>query len=261
MAKKKKKMITTKKTTKKTVKKPIRKKSVKKARSAEVKKTDKTNIKPVVKIILVDDHKIFREGLKTLLMDEKEIKIIGECEDGDEVAALLKSKTPDVVFLDLNMKRVGGLAAIKIIKEVSPHSKIIILSMHNEYSFISESIQNGASGYILKNTTKHEILKAIKYVMNYDTYYAQEVSSVLVSDFFANKKVEEEFKVTPDELTSRELEIVNLISKEYKSSDIAGILNMSVRTVEAHRRNLLSKIGVKNTVGVIKFALYYHLVE
>lgn len=218
--------------------------------------------KKVIKILLVDDHKIIRDGLKALLRNENDIRIIGECGDGDEVVDFIKTHKTDVILMDINMKRKNGIDATQEVIQHYPKVKVLALSMHNEESFISRMLKSGASGYVLKNIGKAELVSAIENVFKGKAHFSKEVSDIMINRFMRKDNGEDEsFKITPEQLTQRELEILKLIASEYTSNEIGESLNISSRTVDSHRRSLLHKIGVKNTVGLIKFALHHQLIK
>ena len=216
------------------------------------------------KVLLVDDHKIIRDGIRALLMGSKEIEIIGECEDGDEVVAFLSEKTADVVLMDINMKRMNGIEATSSVIAAFPDVKVIALTMHNEEGYVSKILKAGAVGYVLKNTGKAELVLAIQAVTEGKSYFGTEVAEIMMSKYLktTNKpKNPSGFLVTVDELTKREIEILKLIAEELTTTEMSEKLFISPRTVDTHRRNLLQKLGVKNTAGLVKFALQNGLIE
>ncbi len=216
------------------------------------------------KILLVDDHKIIRDGIKALLYGNKEITIVGECEDGDEVVDFLEQAPADVILMDINMKRMSGIEATRQILARFPGVKVVALTMHNEEGYISKILKAGAVGYILKNTGKAELITAIQSVCEGKNYFGPEVAEIMMSKYVRNNskpKTSNAFLVTIDDLTRREIEILGLIAEELTNVEIGEKLFISPRTVDTHRRNLLQKIGVKNTAGLVKFALHNGLID
>jgi DNA-binding NarL/FixJ family response regulator len=216
------------------------------------------------KVVLVDDHKIIRDGIKALLSGTKEIEIIGECEDGDEIISFLKGHPADVVLMDINMKRMNGIDATSELLASFPEVKVVALTMHNEEGYISKILKAGAVGYVLKNTGKNELITAIQTVCEGKSYFGSEVAEIMMSKYLKtnNKpKAQSGFLITIDELTKREIEILKLIAEELTTTEISEKLFISPRTVDTHRRNLLQKLGVKNTAGLVKFALQNALIE
>lgn len=211
----------------------------------------------MIKVLLVEDHKILREGLRAALSGNKEIKVIGECEDGNQVLEFLEKNDIDVILMDIKMPIMNGIDTTQLVIEKYPTVKIIALSMYNEEAYIMKIFKAGASGYVLKNTSISEMIDGIKKVYAGEIFYSLEVANIMVSKYM-NKTIKAKTKntsITIDDLTKREKEIIKLISNEYTNQEIADKLFISARTVDTHRRNLLQKLGVKNTAGLVKFAM------
>lgn len=211
----------------------------------------------MIKVLLVEDHKILRDGLKAALSGNKEIKVIGECEDGNQVMEFLEKNEVDVILMDIKMPILGGIETTQQVNEKYPNIKILALSMYNEEAYIMKIFKAGASGYILKNTSISEMIEGIKKVYEGEIFYSLEVANIMVSKYM-NKTIKAKTKntsITIDDLTKREKEIIKLISNEFTNQEIADKLFISARTVDTHRRNLLQKLGVKNTAGLVKFAM------
>ncbi len=213
-----------------------------------------------IKIIIVDDHKMFRDGIRALLEKEKNIEVVADAKDANELISILKSLTPDVILMDIDMGETNGIDATVEVKKSYPDINILALSMHGEHNYILKMLEAGATGYILKNAGKEEMLTAIISVASGDSYFSREVSSRLIE--YLNKP-QINIKSTDKEipLTNREIEILKLIAQEYSNSEIAEELFISIRTVDTHRRNLIQKLGMKNTAGLVKFAIRKGLVE
>lgn len=203
----------------------------------------------MIKIIITDDHPSLREGISAVLKQEKDFEVIGFAENGADLLALLESKKPDVVLVDINMPIMNGIDATKAIKERFPHVKIIIFSQYDEKRFVKRVLKEGAHGYLLKSATSSELAKAIRMVVSGAIYLSEELPNVFTEK--AKKKPDYLFA----DLTSREIEIVRLICDEKTTDEIAEILFISHNTVETHRANILLKIGVKNTAGLVKWAI------
>ncbi len=203
----------------------------------------------MINIIIADDHEIVVEGLHSLLENEKDITIVGEAYNGEEVIPLLKSNAVDVAVLDISMPKMDGVDLTKFIKVNYPKVKILILTMHNEIGFIRRIIEAGAHGYILKNKGKEELVRAIQALYNGNEYLGEEVTKTLFSSI-RNTTVYGEIQ-----LTKREKEVLKLISNSFTTPQISDELNIAPSTVETHRRNLIEKTGVKNSKGLVKFAI------
>lgn len=218
----------------------------------------------MIKILIVDDHKILRDGIKSIFSKSKEIKIIGECGDGSEVSEFLKDHNIDVILMDITMPKLNGIETTKIIKEQYPDIKILALSMHNDYHYIQKMLEVGANGYILKNTSGEEMTRAIKQVYEYKTFFTQEVTDIVMSSYLNDQTSKTKTAKNSDllkKLTERELDVLRLIADEFTNSEIGEKLYISRRTVDTHRRNLLHKIGAKNSIGLIRFAYNNGIIE
>ncbi len=210
----------------------------------------------MIKILIVDDHKIFRDGLVSIFEQTPDIAVVGEASNGAQVLNILSTTPTDVILMDINMGQSDGIGTTQIVKEKYPQTKVLMLSMHNESGFIVKSVEAGAVGYLLKNAGKDETIRAIKAVYNGETYYSSEVSSKLLAHINQLNK-----NKTGVRLTKRETEILQLIAEEYSNPEIAEKLFISIRTVDTHRRNLLEKLGAKNTAGLVKHAIKIGLLD
>ena len=201
-----------------------------------------------IRIILADDHALIREGLKKLLVGGPAsfVELIGEAENGKELLQMVAASPPDVVLTDIRMPLLSGLEALKEIKEKYADIKVIILSMHEEGEYIKQAILLQADGYLSKNIEKAELEKAIKIVFNGAKYFSAGVSAVLAS-YIAEKNVDEPIEVSP-----REKEVLILVADGMSTKQIASQLEISNRTVETHRINLLKKLKVSNTAELIR---------
>jgi DNA-binding NarL/FixJ family response regulator len=212
----------------------------------------------MIRILIVDDHQMFIDGVKALLVNEKEIKVLGEALNGEAVLKLLEQVDVDIVLLDVNMPEMDGIEATKLIRQRYPSVKILMLTMYNNTEFIFGLMNAGASGYILKNTGKSELLDAIRSVHQGKTFYSKEVSDSILQNLPKNPN---EKKLEEVHLTGREKDVLKLIAQEFSTQEIAAQLFISVNTVETHRKNLLSKLNAKNIAGLVKFALQTGLVS
>lgn len=213
-----------------------------------------------IKILIADDHKIFREGLAELLGKEKHLKVVAGVGSGAEVHQVMQDQEVDLILMDIDMGETNGIEITAEIKKIYPEVKVLTLSMHGEKNYILKMLEAGANGYILKNAGKEEMVNAIQTAAEGNTYFSSQVSAKLLEHLSnpggASKKKQED---TP--LTDREIEVLILISEEYSNPEIAEKLFISVRTVDTHRRNLLDKLGVKNTAGLVKYAIQKGLLD
>jgi DNA-binding NarL/FixJ family response regulator len=212
----------------------------------------------MIRILIADDHKIFREGLVALLDGEPELQVVGEAKHAQEVMEQLAQQPVEVILMDVDMGDSNGIDTTRQVKAAYPQVNVLALTMHAEHDYIVRMLDAGATGYILKNTGLDEMVMAIRAVSSGGTYYSQQVSASLVEHLTKPKK-QQASKGVP--LTPRELEVLKLIAEEYANPEIAEKLFISVRTVDTHRRNLIEKLGVKNTAGLVKYALRHGIIE
>ncbi|MCG8699357.1 MAG: response regulator transcription factor [Bacteroidales bacterium] len=205
----------------------------------------------VKKILLVDDHQMFIDGLQTMLKSSNEFDVIGEALNGEMALDFLKSNTVDIVITDINMPQMSGTELTKELKQKYSDVKVLVLSMYNEREIIHEIIMSEAEGYILKNTGKKELLEALGKISTGGTYYCNEVMQIIAGNYRMKEKKVEKTK----QLTAREIEIIQLICEENSTPEIAELLHISPLTVETHRKNIMKKTSVKTIVGLIKFAI------
>lgn len=208
-----------------------------------------------INVFVVDDHQIFLDGIVSLLDDEPNIKIVGTAHNGKEAIDKIKSSKVDVVLMDINMPEMDGIEATKQLKKINPDIKILMLTMHSEPRFIKECLEIGAKGYVMKNISKDDLLKAIETVNQDKSYLDADSQEKLISSM---SNTDEEDNRNYDELaaqiTQRELEILQLIALGLTSQDIATKLFISKNTVETHRKNMLAKLNVNNTAALLKIA-------
>jgi len=216
-----------------------------------------------IRLIIVDDHPIFIEGMFALLRNDDRFDIIGFAHNGKDAIELIKKTTPDIVLLDINMPEMDGVELCKYLKEHYPDIKAIMLTMHDDYIHIKKLLEAGARGYVLKNTTREALGKAITTVFNGQPYLDPVVQEAMIRSVSGGG--EENLNghggnANIESLTKRELEILQQIAFGLTSSDISKKLFISKNTVETHRKNLLTKLNVKNTAEMIKIALQNGLV-
>ncbi|WP_114748842.1 response regulator transcription factor [Pleomorphovibrio marinus] len=209
-----------------------------------------------IRVVLADDHVVVRNGIKMLLENEGEIEVIGEASNGEEALEVAQSLKPDVLILDIRMPIMTGLEASSQLHSISPTTKVLILSMHNDEEYIIQSVECGASGYLLKDTSKDEFIKAIRTVHQGGKYFSGDISKVLVDSYLQAKggKIANPLPNSQAdyELTKREKEILSLIYQGMANKDIADQLNKSIRTIETHRFNIMKKLKVNNVVELLK---------
>lgn len=206
-------------------------------------------------MVLADDHKIIRDGIRSLLENEEKYVIEGEAENGKEALKLVKELNPHLVIMDINMPILDGIDATKMITKNYPETRVLVLTMTSEQEHIKKMIEAGAGGYILKNSGREELISAIETVLEGQNYFSDEVKDAIMQNMVQRQTRNEKIAGEPVPLTRREKDVLNLIVREYTNYEIAEKLFISVRTVDAHRRNLLEKTGARNTAGLVKFAI------
>lgn len=213
---------------------------------------------PPIKILIVDDHKMFLGGLAALLHDEQNIHITDTAHSGTAAMQSLSEHETDILVTDISMPEMDGIELIRLARKKYPNLKTLVLSTHNDAEILAQLIKLNVNGYLLKNAEKEELMVAIESIYNGQNYFSAEVKNE-----FINKTFESVGKKTTDipKLSRRELEILKLIVEEYTTSEVAQKLFISQNTVNTHRKNLLAKLDVKNTAGLVKYALENKLIS
>lgn len=214
-----------------------------------------------IKITLADDHQLFRDGVNSLLADAEMVEVVAAVSSGNKLIESLQHTPCDVAIVDVAMGDMNGIEATRIISEKFPQVKVLILSMHNNQEFIQNAIQSGARGYLPKDTDKDVLIKAIHDISQGHMYFDPHLSGMLVNSLIRsseNKKVSES---KLDLLTPRELEIVQLVAEGYINKEIADKLQISIRTVDSHKNNIINKLKLKTSVDIVKFAIKHGLVK
>ncbi|GAB2598992.1 response regulator transcription factor [Spirosoma areae] len=216
-----------------------------------------------IRILIADDHSVVRKGIRTLLEDESDMQIVGEAADGDEAIALLSGIQTDVLLLDITMPRMSGIDALKVISQQYPKVRTLMFSMHNNPDYILKAVQNGAAGYLLKDTNQEEILRAVRTVVDGELYYPPNASSVIIQHLvLPNNTQRKDLKTAVSQkpsiwnkITSREAQILTCLMEGMSSPEIADRFGISPNTVANQRASILRKAGVKNTVDLTRIAL------
>jgi DNA-binding NarL/FixJ family response regulator len=212
----------------------------------------------VISALIADDHGIVREGLRRLLESEPDIRVCAEASDGSEALELVDKHQPDVVILDITMPRLGGLETLQRLRAEQPGVKVILLSMHGDPTFIQSAIALGVDGYILKDGLAGEVIAAVRAVMTGGSYFSPPVAREIVDQARAPKRAGSEPFTT---LSTREREVLRLIAQGMSAKEIAGVLGISTKTVEAHRTSLMRKLGARKATELVRYALRKGLVE
>jgi DNA-binding NarL/FixJ family response regulator len=209
-----------------------------------------------VRILLVDDHAVVRAGVRALLQDSGDIDIIGEAADGAAAVELARAHRPDVVIMDIAMPHLNGLEAAARIKEENPAIQVVILSMHDSREYVLQALKAGASAYVMKDSAPVELDLALAAVCRGDTYLSPAVSKQVIRDYLDNTNREPDTPLTP-----RQREVLVLIAQGVSTKKVAHQLNVSVKTVETHRAQVMERLGIKDVAGLVRYAIRTGLVD
>lgn len=207
-----------------------------------------------IRIILADDHEIFRDGFETMLSKQKDIELVGQASNGVELIQQVAALLPDVIITDIKMPLMDGIEATRILQKDFPEMGIIAFSMFDEDSLIIDMLEAGARGYLLKNTSKNEVFEAIKTVYSGEGYYCHK-TSVKLAQLIGKSNFNPYKKISKNKLTEREIELIGHICRELTNKEIASAMDLSMRTIEDYRAILQEKLEVKNTAGIVIYAI------
>ena len=215
----------------------------------------------LIKTLLADDHTIVREGLHALLLADSGIQIVGEARNGREAVSLAKTLQPDVVVMDIAMPILNGLEATRQILATAPRTKVIILSAHSDDAYIDRVATVGAVGFLIKQTSAQILARAIHEVMAGKTFYSPQVAKRLHNHYKAPDKAGGLLIKKATGLTSRELEVIQLVAEGQANKQVAAELNISIKTVEKHRQHLMDKLNIHETAGLTRYAISHGIIE
>ncbi|MGA2667472.1 MAG: response regulator transcription factor [Ignavibacteria bacterium] len=215
-----------------------------------------------IKILIADDHEVVRDGLKNILLTLGNISVVGEVANGEDAVNQYNTLKPDLVIMDISMPGMNGIEATRIIKENDPEAKILVLTMHDNQEYLNQIIRSGAKGFVLKNTDKDELLQAVKTVAAGENFFSKDISKLIIDNYIRSAKDTEKsetYKEVP--LTKREIEILKFIAEGHSNQEIANKLFISYNTVDTHRKNIMHKLSIKNTAGLVRYAIEKGLIE
>jgi DNA-binding NarL/FixJ family response regulator len=213
-----------------------------------------------IRLLVADDHKIFRQGIKKLLEDESDLQVVGEASDGRDAVKKATELKPDVILMDIAMANLNGLEATRQIKKQLPSAKVIMVTMHKNEEYVLQSFQAGASGFILKEGAVEELVSAIRSIHSDKSFLSPSISKTLIDAYM--RKMETGKTETPfDLLTDREREVLQLIAEGYTNREVAKSLFISVKTVEAHRAHIMQKLNIHDIAKLVKYAIQKGLVD
>jgi DNA-binding NarL/FixJ family response regulator len=211
-----------------------------------------------IKIILVDDHQMFRDGVRSVLSDEENIDIIGEIGAAEGLYELLKILNPDLIITDISLPGISGIEIAKYVCKNYPNVKILILSMHSNEEFITKALNAGANGYLPKDTSMTELLEAINAIYKGENYFNKNISDTILKSIINKSKNESTEQET---LSKREKEVITLVVDGLTNKEIAEKLFISIRTVDSHKNNIMQKLNLKSSVELVKYAIKNNLAK
>jgi DNA-binding NarL/FixJ family response regulator len=212
-----------------------------------------------IRVLLADDHTILRDGIRALLEDQQDIEVIGEAEDGQSAVKMAAQLDPDIVIMDIAMPLLNGLEATRHIRRDSPQVKVLILTMHENEEYIRQVLAAGAFGYVLKDAAARDLMGAIRAVYNGEAVLSPAVTRLVIEDYLRWGDIQP--MDASNELTSREREVLQLIAEGYTNKEIAEILCLSIKTIQSHRTNLMSKLDLHDRGDLIKYAIQKKIIE
>jgi len=212
-----------------------------------------------VRVLLADDHKMLREGLRHLLEEQPDVEVIGEAVDGEDAITLSHRLKPDIIVMDVNMPGIDGIVATRQIAQELPEIKIVALSMYSKSTFVVEMLKAGASGYVLKEQAFKELIEAVDTVMAGEVYLSTKATSAIVDKHIRVRQLTG--KAQAVSLTSRERDVLKLLAEGKSSKEIAKIIQMSVQTVDACRRNIMDKLNARSIAELVKYAIREDLTQ
>lgn len=217
-------------------------------------------IKPY-RIILADDHAMFRAGLRTLIDREKRFSVVDEACDGEDLLKKLRGGKCDLIVLDLSMPKMDGITALKKVVKKYPRIKVLVLTMQKDTSYFRDAMAQGASGYLLKDDAFEQLVKAIDTVLDNEQFLSLSIIGLVKEEVSGSKKKGDERQPKIEVLTRREQQVLKLVAAGLANKNIANQLHISIRTVEVHRSNLTKKLGIKTTAGLVKYAIVNAFVD
>ena len=210
----------------------------------------------MIRVLIADDHGIVRSGLRMLIERQTDMKVVAEADDGVAALESTQSERPDVAVLDVSMPRMTGLQAAREIRSHVPDTRVLLLSMHDDERYFLEGLEAGAAGYVLKRAADTDLIGAVRTVADGRTFLSDEAQRTLMAEWLEGGRVEPD-----DPLTPRELEVVKLIAEAFTNRQIAEILKLSEKTIESHRANVFAKLGMRDRVEIVRYAIRRGLVE
>ncbi|MGE7962922.1 response regulator [Pseudomonas sp. NPDC089918] len=208
------------------------------------------NLPYPIRVALVDDHSLVRDGIKSLLAVMAQLEVVGEAENGVDAIEMVGRCQPDLLLVDISLKDINGLELTRLLRSQYPSLKVLVLSMYDNYEYVSESVRSGASGYVLKNAPSREIIAAIEAIVSGGTFYSAEIAQRLIAD-----------KSSDNELTPRESQVLYKMAQGLNNKEMARELDISVRTVETHRLSIRRKLNIDKPAALVKYAIDHGIIS
>ena len=212
-------------------------------------------------LLLVDDHSLIRAGVRALVLDIPGYAVVGEASDGSQLLEMVEQLSPDIVLLDISMRETGGLEALQRLKRVRPQSKVLILSMHTDPALIMQTLESGAHGYLLKDTTATELEHALEALRNNERYLSPAIAHTVINQALTRNQKSQPDIADSHNLTARQLEILRLIVRGKSTREIAHGLGLSIKTVEAHRSQIMKRLQIFDVAGLVLFAVREQIIS
>jgi two-component system nitrate/nitrite response regulator NarL len=212
-----------------------------------------------IKVLLVDDHPVVREGVRSSLLRYAQVEVIGEASDGKEAIDKIKSLSPDIVLMDISMPHTSGLDVMNYLKKTGSNVKVIMLTMHDSAEYIRQIVRSGARGYVLKDVYPTDLVRAIEAVHGGEAFFSPAVNRTILNDYIQGEQTHSHDEAT--KLSSRERQVLALIAEGLANKEIADRLFVTVRTVETHRERIMRKLNIHNTAGLTRFAIAHGMVK
>jgi len=213
-----------------------------------------------LKVVLAEDHQLFREGLKAMLSVKEELEVVAEAKDGLETIRCIRKHTPDLLILDLSMPKLSGISVLNDVRNQYPDMKILVLTIHESDQYVLETFKAGANGYCIKDASREELLMAVDSVLAGKTFISPGIADEVMEGYLTGRKTLKE-KSDWETITQREREVLKLLAEGYMNKEIGGLLNISTKTVEKHRANIMSKLDLHNAAALTAYAIEQGLVE
>jgi len=211
-----------------------------------------------IRILIADDHSLVRDGIRAILQSVPEFEVVDEAWDGLDAIEKIQAKSPDIVLMDIGMARLNGLDAARRLRKESPNTRVVILSMHSNEEYVLQALRAGVAGYLLKDAKKQELIFALRTIFEGNTYLSPQVSRHVIENYVS--RIDQETSPL-EQITPRQREILKLIAEGRTNKEIAQVLNISVKTVDTHRTQLMERLDIHDIAGLVRFAIKMGLVN